>query len=145
MASDELDLDKGEPERASSRTERARQRRNRTKETSSSSEGVSDSVVRDQLTRAFNGLANAREARGDEELAEAFREEGDAMTEGFVALTTNVKPLRMPVIILVNVLITLLAFGRVGSILLNRLADRRARRQAEAEAMAGMVQEEPVE
>lgn len=145
MASDELDLDKGEPERASSRTERARQRRNRAKETSSSSEGVSDSVVRDQLTRAFNGLANARAARGDEELAEAFREEGDAMTEGFVALTTNVKPLRMPVIILVNILITLLAFGRVGSILLNRLADRRARRQAEAEAMAGMVQEEPVE
>lgn len=142
---DDLDLERGEPDRSSSRTERARRRRQNTADKETPATGVSDGVVREQLTRAFNGLANSREARGDSELADAFREEGDAMTEGFVALTDNVKPLRMPLIIILNIGITLLAFGRVGNIILNRIAERRARRQAEREAMAGMTPDEPVE
>lgn len=137
--SDDLNLSTGDPARGDGANERRRQRRAKRQESQPESSGVPDGIVREQLTRAFNGLAHSREAKGDDELAEAFREEGDAMTEGFVALTDNVKPLRMPVIILLNIVITLLAFGRVGTILLNRLADRRARRQAEREAAMGQV------
>lgn len=145
MASDDINLDRGDPERADSASERRRRRRQTTADSKTTSESFTEREVREQLTRAFDGLAKGREAREDHELAEAIREEGDAMTEGFVTLTNNVKPLRLPLVILLNVVITVLAFGRVGSILWYRFTARRAERQfarEQAAATGGVVFEE---
>lgn len=128
MASDDIDLDRGEPDDAASRRRRRRQQRT---EEPAPSEGFTEREVRDQLTRAFEGIAKNRDARGDGELADAVREEGDAMTEGFVALTSAFTPLRLALVIALNLLITLLAFGRVGSILWYRWTARRAAAQQE--------------
>lgn len=135
MANDELDLGRGDPSRADSTSERRRRRReSRTESNTPASEGITEGELRHQLGRAFDGLAKGREARDDSELADAIREEGEAMTEGFVTLTNNVKALRLPLVILLNVLITILAFGRVGGILWDRYKVRRERRQAERAA-----------
>lgn len=145
MASDDIDLSRGEPDRGDSASERRRRRRQQTTDSKPTGESFTEREVRHQLDRAFDGLAKTRDARGDEELAEAIREEGDAMTEGFVTLTNNLKPLRLPLIILLNVVITLLAFGRVGGILWERLKARRERKLAEreqAQAQGGIVFEE---
>lgn len=136
MASDEIDLTRGEPGRGDSTSERRRRRRASRSESDSPTESFTEREVRIQLERAFDGLAKGREARGDTDLAEAIREEGDAMTEGFVTLTNNVKPLRLPLVILLNILITLLAFGRVGGILWERFKARQERKRAER-AMQG--------
>lgn len=145
MASDDIDLERGDPGRADSASERRKRRRQNTADSGSAQESFTEKEVREQLTRAFDGLAKGRDARGDEELAEAIREEGDAMTEGFVALTNNVKPFRLPLVIILNVVITLLAFGRVGGILWQRFLARRERIQTEREqarATGGVVFEE---
>ena len=133
MASDDIDLSHGEPDRDSSASERRRRRRETRADSSAAQESFTEREVREQLTRAFDGLAKGREAREDGELAQAIREEGDAMTEGFVTLTNNVKPLRLPLVIILNVVITLLAFGRVGGILWNRWLVRREIRQMEVQ------------
>jgi len=136
MASDDIDLSKGDPDRADSASERRRRRRQSSADSaksSSTNESFTEREVREQLGRAFEGLAKGRQARGDEELAEAIAEEGDAMTEGFVALTNNVTPLRFPLVIALNITIVIGAFGRVGGILWGRFTGWRARRQAEYE------------
>jgi len=133
VASDDLDLSTGDPNRGDSASERRQRRRaSRTKTASDTNRETgtefTDSEVRRQLARAFDGLARGREAKPDPELAAAIREESDAMTEGFVTLTENVKPLRLPLMIVLNLLITLQAFGRVGGILWGRfVAWRNAR------------------
>lgn len=136
MPNGDIDLNAGDPSRADSRSEQRRRRRQAAdskagKDTGGG--GFTETEVRHHLGRAFDGLAKNRETRNDPDLAEAIREEGDAMTEGFVALTENVPPLRLPIVIILNVLITLLAFGRVGGILWERFKIRRAERQAERE------------
>lgn len=134
---DELDLtgrsgaaDDDTPRR---RRQRRTQQQREEEARGGSNEGATDSELRHQLNRAFQGLIRGREAKGDEELADALKEEGDAMTESFVTLTDNVKPLRMPLVIILNLVITLLAFGRVGGILLTRLTSWRVRRQEAAQ------------
>lgn len=132
--SDELDLEKGDPGRSDSAKER-RRRRSESAGTGTSStraEAKVESEVRSQVTRAFEGLAKNRYTHEDIELGDAIAEESDAMTEGFVTLTTNLPVMRMPVVVLLNIIITLLAFGRVGGILLYRLQMRRAQKQAES-------------
>lgn len=136
MASDDIDLTSGDPDRGSSASERRARRRQRAAASEPKNEGFTAGELRHQLGRAFDGLAKGREASGDTELAEAIREEGDAMTEGFVTLTDNVPPFRMPLVILLNVLITILAFSRVGGILWERYKARRLRRQQEREMVA---------
>lgn len=131
VASDDLDLNVGDPGRGDSRAEQRRRRRQTRTEETAPKEGFTEREVRAHLDRAFDGLAKNRDKSGDTDLAEAIREEGDAMTEGFVALTENVKPLRMPLVIILNILITVLAFGRVGGILFERWAARRERRAQE--------------
>jgi hypothetical protein len=137
MASDDLDLQTGEPGRSDSASERRARRR----KSGDSSSGTSqreqvkiENEVRTQVARAFDGIAKNRYAHDDIELGDAFTEESDAMTEGFVTLTTNVVPLRMPLIVILNLMITLLAFGRVGQILYDRVQVRRETRRMAAEA-----------
>lgn len=141
MASDDLNLETGDPSGTDAGAARRRRRRERAAEQSPPARSeVPEGEVRHQFMRAFDGIAKARDAKGDTELADAIREEGDAMTEGFVTLTDTIKPARLPVIIGLNIAIVLLAFGRVGGILLYRLQERRARKQAERDEAAGLVE-----
>lgn len=141
---DELDLETGDSSRADPATERnARRRRRGTSGSSSSSsstgaraEAKVETEIRSRLDRVFDRIAKAREARGDDELVEAIREDSDAMAQGFISLTSNIVPLRVPLLMLLNLLEPLLAFGRVGRILAGRLLTRRERRQAEREQAA---------
>lgn len=133
MARDELDLDRGDRSRANADGE-SRRRRSNTR-TEKDPETILDDEVRSQCSRAFEGIAKNRDTHEDEELATAVREEADAMTEGFVSLTTNLTFLRMPFIILLNLIITLLAFGRVGGILFSRFVERRERKMQEKQMM----------
>jgi len=126
MARDEIDLERGDRSRASAE-------RRRSSRTEKDPEQILDDEVRSQCSRAFEGIAKNRDVHDDPELATAVREEADAMTEGFVSLTTNLTFLRMPFIILLNLIITLLAFGRVGGILFNRFMERRERKIMEAQ------------
>lgn len=135
MPNDDIDLTGGEPQ-----DDVAARRRQRRKEraasggskssSASTEESFTEREVREGLGRAFEGIAKGRAARGDEELAGAIVEEGDAMTEGFVTLTNNVTALRLPLIIALNVVIVFGAFGRVGGILWGRFTTWRAQRQA---------------
>src|ERR1700741_1473749 len=52
--------------------------------------------LRARLTDVFGRIAEALEARGDEELAEAIREDTTAMSQGLVSLTNRVVFLRAP-------------------------------------------------
>jgi hypothetical protein len=142
MAND-LDLERGDPRRGES--DEPTRRRRRTSERKSDDTpkrpDADESEVRTQLARAFDGLAKSREAREDDELAVAIREETEPMTEGFVTLTNNVSFLRMPLILILNLLITLLAFGRVGGILLRRWYERRTMAQEQAEQEQALAAE----
>lgn len=126
---DELDLERGDPGRADSASERRRARRTaRQADTESAGGGKAEAEIRMQLEGAFERLAKMRDTKEDAELADAIREESDPMTEGIVTLTNSVTPLRFPIIILLNLLITMMAFGRVGGILYQRFQDRRVAR-----------------
>jgi hypothetical protein len=93
--------------------------------------------IRSRLERTFDRIVKARRARDDEELAEVVEEDAEAMTQGFLSLTHNVPFLRLPLLMLLNILEPVLAFNRVARILAIRLLTRRQRRQeARAQAQA---------
>ncbi len=93
-----------------------------------------DTEIASRLERTFDRIIEALEERDDTELATAMREDKAAMSRGMVSLTRNVTPLRGPLLMLLNLIEPLLAFGRVGKILVTRFAARRARVMAEREA-----------
>jgi hypothetical protein len=132
---DELDLERGDASRADATSERRSRRRQRDTGSSSRAAASEDAEVEGQLSQAWERVAEWREARDDDELSEAIREDADVMTKGFVSLTSNFKPLRRPLIIFLNVILPLFAFARVGRILLTRWVERRERRIAEREAV----------
>lgn len=105
-----------------------------------------ENELKTRLEAAFIKIADALQNRGDDELGEAIREERKAMTGGFVSLTAHIPIFRTPLLIILNLVELVLAFGRVGGILLNRYIARRQRKmeeqqQAQAEYQAG--QENP--
>lgn len=86
-----------------------------------------------RLGRTFDRIAKALDARGDDELAHAIREDSDAMSQGLVSLTSNVKLLRSPLLMSLNLIEPVLAFGRVFRILFGRWNARQARLAMERE------------
>jgi hypothetical protein len=145
MMTDELDLERGDPDRSDAQSERAKRRAARRQRSTeeASKPGASDGEVSSRLGRVFERIAEAREARDDIELATVIREDADAMTQGFISITSNVPFLRMPLIMALNVFEPLLAFSRVGRILLWRFLERRQRRMAARMAEQGeMVPDE---
>lgn len=90
-----------------------------------------------RLDAVFLRIANTLESRGDEELSSAIREDRKALAGGLMSLTRNFPFLRNPFILLLNLAEFLLAFGRVGGILMRRFLERRERvAQARAQAQA---------
>jgi actin-like ATPase involved in cell morphogenesis len=93
-----------------------------------------DSEIQSRLERVLTRIAQTLENRNDEELATIVREDTTAMSGGIVSLTHNVKPLRSPIIMALNLVEPLLAFGRLGGVLFRRLRERQEIRRAEWEA-----------
>lgn len=151
----EIDLDRGDPSAAeriaerqsagSDRSKRIRQTRSEStkKSTGSKRPTASDTSLKSELKGAFDRLAEQREAKGDDELATALKEEAESMAQGLVSLTRTVTFLRVPLLFLLGILVPVLAFWRVGSILLARFAERRARIVAEQELAAAGIESAP--
>lgn len=123
----DLDLSTGDPARADEDTPAGRRRRRRREEGESTPRpSKTDAEIRAGLNHAFEKLAQNRYAKEDPELGDALTEEGPAMTEGIVDLTDKVPVFRQPILVILNLCIVLLAFGRVGGILFDRAQQRRA-------------------
>lgn len=139
---DELDLEHGDADLAD-RIEAENESKPRIRETASSrrrdrvasqkarsAPGASggdklDAEIASRLDRTFLRISGALQARGDEELSSVVSEDRTAMTQGLVSLTHAVKPLRTPLLMGLNLIEPILAFGRVARILLTRMALRR--------------------
>lgn len=158
----DLDLEEGDEERANqtpaerrriaremadegkaSRT--TRKSKTSTSTRTSATAAKEDAEVTSRLARALDRVVKALEARGDEELASIIREDGDAIQQGIVSLTQNVKVLRRPLIFLLNLVEPALAFGRIGRVLFGRWNERAQRKnwerqqQQEGEIVEGVV------
>lgn len=135
-----IDLETGEPD--PDETPAARRRRERRSSTGSSSSGSSASRSRggskpdntslaSRLDAAFTKIADQLMARGgeeNEELATAIREESRGMSQGLVSLTATLTFLRWPLIVIMALVEPMLAFYRVGRLVLIRLLNWRERR-----------------
>lgn len=97
-----------------------------------------ESKLRGQLDRTLERLAEALEGRDDDELATAIREDAKAIASGLIGLTRQLAPARRILIVAVALAEPALAFGRIGRILLGRLAARQQRR-AEAQAASDVA------
>lgn len=94
-----------------------------------------ETKLRTQLDRVLDRFAETLEGRSDDELATAIREDAKAIASGLISMTRQLTPARRLLVVLVAVAEPLLAFGRIGGILLGRWQRRRmAAMQAQAEA-----------
>lgn len=146
----ELDLQKGEPKLADEIDARTagnlgsgKGTGNRTRKTSSTSSSSSkttaaqrrttalEAELRSRLDRTWERVAEWRDSRGDDELATVIREDKEAWTQGIVSLSHIVKWLRAPLLMLLNFVEPVLAFGRVTRILFGRWTEQRQQVQEE--------------
>ena len=87
-----------------------------------------------RLTACFDRIADALDEIGDEELSDVIREDAEVISSGLVSITRPFVFLRLPMLAVVAVVEPLLAFRRIGRILVGRaVARREARRQARAD------------
>lgn len=140
---DELDLQEGDEARAdeisASEQRRAARRSSagsRQSSSSSKSNRSEDTGTEAQLRVVLDRVAEQREVKGDDELAEAIRETKDAIVKGFMQVTKTVAVLRQPLIFVLAIADPILAFWKVGSILTRRWFERRARKLQEYEEAA---------
>jgi hypothetical protein len=143
------DIDKKIEAQVKSQRKSSSSRSTSSKKASSSTRSTAaqrtDTEIVSRLDRTFDRIIVALQERDDDELASAISEDKDAMSRGIVSLTRNVKPLRNPLLMVLNLVEPLLAFGRVGKILLTRWAARRARVMAEREAEAARAPSVPLQ
>lgn len=157
-----IDLEHGEPEDEETPAQRRRRERRAARGSDSGGGGsgsrrkgvadTDDSGLASRLDTAFNKLADQMDARDDDELASALREERRGMTQGLVSLTGAVPLLRIPLLLLLAFAEPVLAFWRVGRILFYRFLSWRERRimaaqeaQAQAEWEASQQPGMPVD
>src|ERR1700727_437506 len=138
---DELDLEHGGPV-DSPAAERRRRRRERAAEGGESKPKTAASVkaeervatgIHSRFSRFLDRVAEWRDARDDDELARVVREDNDMMSQGVVSLTNSFNPLRGPVIMFLNIIEPVLAFGRVVRILISRWFAKRQPVEGERE------------
>lgn len=142
-----LDLELGDEEAADlitakeeGTTRRRRQRRSSTaKEAPKRSDkkerapGPDDTSIKGRIVAVFDRIVEQLRSRGDDELADAIDEDKGPMAQGLVSATRPFPPLRIFLVILLEVVEPFLAFGRVGRILMRRYMERRARLMEEAQ------------
>lgn len=141
---DILDLTEGDEERAEKVAARqaAGRAESKTARATRSRPSVAqraETELRERTVHVFQRIADTLAARDDEELATAISEDSEAMATGLVSLTRQVKWLRGPLLFFLSLAEPLLAFGRVGRILLRRAGEWRYRR---AEERAGEPQQQ---
>jgi len=124
---DEIDLESGETPAARRRRERRTERSTVAGESKTTSEKL-DRELHSRIVTSFERVVEWREARDDQELATAIDEDKDKMATGLVSLTHTVAPLRQPLVTFLGFVEPLLAFGRVGRILVTRWVTRRQQR-----------------
>lgn len=140
-----LDLEDGDPELAdaSPRARRAAARKATagdsdtptrkpaSKRASAPAQDRTEAEISSRLNRTFDRIAQALDVREDAELADIIREDKEAMGQGIVSLTRSIKVLRSPLLMALNFVEPVLAFGRVGRVLYGRWAYRRWQRAQE--------------
>lgn len=143
----DLDLDKGDPERVKANESAADKRRESRATGVHSKPGTrktaaqkAEEEIAARLHVTFDRIATACENRNDEEMAAIFREEAQSMSVGLVSLTRNVSALRPGLLMTLNLVEPIMAFGRLGRELLQRFMARRARKIAEYEAAQAEMQ-----
>lgn len=87
-----------------------------------------DGEVTSRLGRVLDRIIAQLRAREDEELASAIEEDKQSIVAGFVSVTRGIPFLRNPFIMVLNLVEPIMAFWRVGGILVGRAVERRARR-----------------
>lgn len=105
----------------------SKSRKSSTSRSKAATEGRIETELASRLDRTFDRIAIALDQRGDDELAHVIREDAGAMSQGLVSLTRSVKFLRSPLLMALNLIEPVLAFGRVGRIMYFRFAERQAR------------------
>lgn len=121
----------------------ARKSASSSKSRPSRSAAKQEADLRERLVECFDRIAGALRTRGDEELAELIDEDAEVMAVGLVSMTRPLQVLRAPLLVVVAVVEPLLAFGRIGRVLLVRFAERRAIAQMQAEAAQQDADGEP--
>src|SRR6516225_11145308 len=110
----ELDLEHGDPSRADPDERRRRRRSNAGAGTATgetkTEERALDRELHSRLVEAFDQVVEWREARNDEELATAIREDRERMAKGLVSLTHTVQPLRQPLLVFLGFVEPVMAF-----------------------------------
>ncbi len=141
----ELDLDAGDPsaaEKILSEGQAARATRTRGRSSSDSSSGkgkpktaafteAEDKSLHGRLATAFQDLAETAKGREDLELADILERRKDAMAQGLVSLTRNIRVLRGPLVLLINFLEPTLAFWELATLGINRYIARQQRKRWE--------------
>ena len=100
---------------------------------------ITDNALMLKLKETFSDIADWRDKKEDEELAEAIRESTDDMSKGLVALTRTVRWLRAPLGFAVNFIKPVLAFGKVGRILGERIVTARTARSEQNQSESPYV------
>lgn len=148
MPADELDLENGRPDdaggRKGGRTEESAKRQERRER---ARHRDTEAGIRERLHAIFSRLADAREGRGDVELAAMIREDSRAMVEGLLSVVRRAPGLAGVITGALAVLEPLIAFGRIARLLGGRFADRRAAAYEDAPEYVQPVEDEatPVE
>lgn len=129
MSAQEFDLDDPPPV-LDDETPAARRRRQRRERSGGGEEKEkpkpkpspkAETDLRGRLEVAFGKLADQLRARNDEELADAFDEGKEAISQSLVTMTATIRWMRKPLLLFVGFLEPVLAFWRIGRILLGRL------------------------
>ncbi|MDE2101941.1 MAG: hypothetical protein KGL39_32140 [Patescibacteria group bacterium] len=119
----------GSAARSSRRQSRAAGSKSRTGKTTAAKE-AEDSGLKSKLQEMFQDFAEQFQER-DPELADVLNRRKDAMSQGLVGLTRNIKLLRGPLVLLVNFFQPTLAFWELGGLLIHRYISHQQRRAIE--------------
>jgi hypothetical protein len=123
---DEKSDDTGNAKSSSSRSSSSR-----SSSSSARKKAATDNELKSRLTGVFDRIAEAADARGDEELADIIREDRDVMAGGIVSLTRPFMALRAPVVLALAIVEPVMAFGRLARLMIGRAMVNRAERKAQ--------------
>lgn len=142
---DELDLTQPPAEPDPPKRKPGRPKGSRTRKRSTSQRRPGQPGFESRVRQALEKAGEALIKRKDAELGEALIEEAPVMAGGVNNLSKGLPPVRFALLVALDLIEPVLAFWRVGRILLGRAAERRLRRAQEAAEAAGYANPEEYE